>query len=411
MVYVQNLNGEPLMPTTRNGKVRRMLKKGLATVVQTEPFVIRLNYETSNKVQDITLGVDAGVSFIGLSATSKDREYYSAEVHPRTDISRLISERRDYRHDRRIKKVRHRKNRIKNRGKVEGWIPPSTNHCIDTHIQLVRNVSRILPVKSLVIEVGQFDIRKIQNPEVSGVDYQKGEQYGFWNVREYVFFRDRHTCAHCKGKSKDKILNVHHIVSRRVGGDSPSNLITLCETCHKAYHRGEFELKIKREESLKGPGTMSVMRWKLYHSLKSIYKDIRITHRFTTKSVRIRNGLKKGHAIDARCISGNPTAVPSVDFLYIKQVRRHNRKIHKSRTTKGGVRKLNQAPYLVKGFRLFDKVLYDNQKCFVFGRRSRGYFDLRTLDGTRIHPCAKTENIKLLCTAKRFLVETIKRQE
>lgn len=70
-------------------------------------------------------------------------------------------------------------------------------------------------------------------------DTSRGEQLGFWNVREYVFFRDRHTCRCCKGKSKDKILNVHHIESRKTGGDAPNNLITLCESCHKGYHKGD----------------------------------------------------------------------------------------------------------------------------------------------------------------------------
>src|SRR6266699_2908506 len=62
-------------------------------------------------------------------------------------------------------------------------------------------------------------------------NYQQGPQLGFWNVREYVLFRDGHTCKWCLGKSGDKIFNVHHIESRKTGGDSPDNLITLCETC------------------------------------------------------------------------------------------------------------------------------------------------------------------------------------
>lgn len=37
---------------------------------------------------------------------------------------------------------------------------------------------------------------------------------------------------------------------------------------------------------------------------------------------------------------------------------------------KGGRKKLNQAPYLVKGFRLFDKVEFEGEECFIFGRRS-----------------------------------------
>lgn len=52
----------------------------------------------------------------------------------------------------------------------------------------------------------------------------------------------------------------------------------------------------------------------------------------------------------------------------------HNRQIHKATILKGGIRKNNQAPYIVKGFRLWDKVRYDGQECFISGRRATGYF-------------------------------------
>ena len=102
---------------------------------------------------------------------------------------------------------------------------------------------KILPVSRIVVEVAAFDIQKIRNPDIQGAEYQQGEQMGFWNVREYVLSRDRHTCRKCRGKSGDAVLNVHHIESGKTGGDAPNNLLTLCETCHKAYHKGETTLK------------------------------------------------------------------------------------------------------------------------------------------------------------------------
>ena len=100
------------------------------------------------------------------------------------------------------------------------------------------NVCKILPINQIIVETASFDIQKIKNPEIQGIEYQQGEQMDFWNVREYVFFRDGHTCQCCKGRSRDKILNVHHIESRKTGGNAPNNLSTLCETCHKGYHNG-----------------------------------------------------------------------------------------------------------------------------------------------------------------------------
>ena len=90
-------------------------------------------------------------------------------------------------------------------------------------------------------------------------------------------------------------------------------------------------------------------------------------------------------------------------YYYIKQIRKHNRQIHKANILKGGNKKLNQAVYVVKGFRLFDKVKYNNQECFIFGRRSIGYFDLRKLDGTSIHKSANFKQLKNNTEKKQFI--------
>lgn len=114
-----------------------------------------------------------------------------------------------------------------------------------------------------MVETASFDIQKIKNPDIQGAEYQQGDQLEFWNVREYVLFRDGHTCQCCKGKSKDKILNVHHIESRKTGGNAPNNLITLCETCHTGYHKGTVQLPkaIKRGMRFKDAAFMGIMRW------------------------------------------------------------------------------------------------------------------------------------------------------
>ena len=222
-----------------------------------------------------------------------------------------------------------------------------------------------------------------------------------------MLFRDNHTCQCCKGKSKDKILNVHHIESRKTGGNAPNNLITLCETCHKGYHNGTVELPktIKRGMSFKDAAFMGIMRWSFYNRLKEIYPNVVMTYGYITKDTRIKNNLPKDHYIDARCISGNPNAEPLGYYFYQKKVRCHNRQIHKSNILKGGKKKLNQASYLVKGFRLFDKVEFEGQICFIFARRSSGYFDIRKLNGEVIHRSASWKKLKLLETRKSLLME------
>lgn len=382
MVYAQDIDGKPMMPTTRHGKVRRLLKDNKAVVVNTCPFTIKLTYKTSDYKQEIVLGVDAGTKHVGLSATTKSKELYSSEVILRSDIVELLSTRRESRRTRR-NRLRYRKPRFENRVKSKrlGWVAPSVRHRIDAHIRIINNVCSILPISRIIIEVAQFDTQKIKNPDISGDEYQEGDQLGFWNVREYVLARDGHKCQHCKGKSKDPILNIHHIESRKTGGDSPSNLITLCETCHKEYHKGNIDLRVKRGKSLRDAAVMGIMKWKLYEELKSRYDNVSMTFGYITKHNRIKYGIEKSHTSDAFVISRNFNALMLKYHYKVRLVRRHNRQIHKQKVLKGGVKKPNQSPFEVFGFRLFDRVMFEGDCHFIFGRRKSGSFNIRDIDG------------------------------
>ncbi len=385
LTYVLNSNGQPLMPTSRSGKVRRLLKDKKAKAVKRCPFTIQLLYETTDFVQPVTLGVDAGSKHIGISATTEDEVLYEADVELRNDIVGLLSTRRESRRTRRNRKTRYRAPRFDNRisAKKEGWLAPSVRQKVDTHLQVIANIHKLLPIIKVIIEVASFDIQKINDPDIEGTDYQEGDQLDFWNVREYVLFRDSHECQCCHGKSKDQILNVHHIESRKVGGNAPNNLITLCETCHTNYHKGLIGLPktIKRGMKFNDAAFMGIMRWEVYNKLKNIYSDVELTYGYKTKSTRIEAGLPKEHYIDARCISGHPDAVSDGTVYYQKKVRCHNRQVHKFRINKGGVRKLNKAPYLVKGFCLFDKVKAKGKEWYIHGRRLKGSFVLKTFQG------------------------------
>lgn len=410
MVYILNVNGKPLMPTKRHGKVCHLLKEGKAKVIKKTPFTIQLLYKTTNYVQPITLGVDAGSKHIGLSATTEQEELYAADVELRIDIAGLLATRRENRRARRNRKTRYRAPRFNNRiaAKKKGWLAPSIRQRIECHMTAVRNVCKILPISKIIVETASFDIQKIKNPAVSGKEYQEGDLSDFWNVREYVLFRDGHTCQCCKGKSKDKILNIHHIESRKTGGDSPGNLVTLCETCHNGYHKGTVVLPkaIKRGMSFQDAAFMGIMRWAFYEQLKKEFPDVSMTYGYITKMVRIKHGLPKAHHIDARCISGHPEAESLGMYYYQKKVRSHNRQIHKMTILKGNVRKLNQAPFLVKGFRLYDKVEYQKKQYFVFGRRSSGYFDIRDLSRNKINKGSISyKKLKLIEPQRSYLTE------
>ena len=402
------------MPTENHAKVRKLLKDGKAKVIKRCPFTIQLLYDSTHYVQSVSLGIDAGSKHIGLSATTKEKELYASDVELRNNIVDLISTRREYRRTRRNRKTRYRQERFYNRisTKKKGWLAPSIRQKIETHLTVVDKVHQILPISKIVVETASFDIQKIKNPDIKGKEYQEGEQLDFWNVREYVLSRDNHTCQCCKGKSKDKILNVHHIESRKTGGNAPNNLITLCETCHKGYHKGTVKLpsNIKRGMKFKDAAFMGIMRWSFYEELKNRYKDVHMTYGYITKNTRIKNNLPKEHYVDARCISGNPSAKPLSIYYYQKKVRCHNRQIHKATIYKGGKKRRAQLEYVVKGFRLYDKVSYQGKEYFVMGRRTSGSFAVRTLKNEKSNKSGTLSfrKIKLLETAKHYLVETRK---
>jgi N6-L-threonylcarbamoyladenine synthase len=124
------------------------------------------------------------------------------------------------------------------------------------------------------------------------------------------------------------------------------------------------------------------MRDRLYKELFKRYGFIYITYGYQTKCDRISKGLSKSIDIDAYVISSGDTNPLLSDTRYcINQVRRHNRQIHMFKILKGGKLKKNQASYKVFGYRLNDVVKYQGNRYYIGGRRSSGYFNIRSLEG------------------------------
>ena len=390
MVYVLNIDGKPLMPTNRLGRVRHLLKEHKAVIVNYHPFTIKLTYQCLDQTQEVLLGVDAGSKHVGLSATTNKKVLFEAQVDLRIDIVKKLATRREFRRSRRNRKTRYRKPRFLNRKKTSQWMAPSIRQKRQAHQYWIDRICRILPVKHITVEIGKFDMQKLKAQEQGmpipqGVDYQKGDQLGFYNVREFVLFRDGYKCSCCKGKSHDMVLNVHHIESRTTGGNAPNNLVTLCRTCHEKYHHGEIVLpkNVARGSAYRDAACMNIIGMSLCIQLQTKYgRDmVSFTFGYVTKYIRMSNNLPKEHTIDARCISGNPLATSNDTTYIIKPLRHHNRQLHKASILSGGIRKNNQAPKEVFEFRLMDTVRYDGQVCYVNGRRTSGYFSLVDVNG------------------------------
>ena len=408
MVYVQNKDGQPLMPTERYGKVRRLLNTGKAKVIKRCPFTIRLLYVAESNTQPITLGVDAGSKHIGLSATTEHRELFAGQAESRNNVTSNLKARREFRRARRNRKTRYRKPRFDNRirSKNKGWLAPSVEVKIQNHISAIKLVCSILPISKVVVETAEFDLQALKaelegKPMPQGKDYQRGEMFGFYNTRQYTLFRDSYTCRVC-GNSKGKLC----VVSAD-GKDtlSPTDSYTVCESCLKK-HYGKGALPFKKRRYFTHPTFMGIMRKTLLQRLRTeLNVPVMETLGAVTKETREHYGIEKSHIADARCISQNPMASPLGHSFLLKPIRQHNRQLHKATILRGGIRKLNQLPTYIYGYRLYDRVLYNNQECFIWGRRTSGSFVLKTLDGKTISAGVTYKKIKLLERSKNIVIE------
>lgn len=400
-VYILNKSGGALMPC-KPQKARKLLKEKKAKVVNRTPFTIQLLYGSSGYKQVVNLGVDAGSKYIGLSATTEKQELFKAEVELRQDISKLLENRRSLRRSRRSRKLRYRSSRFNNRGK-KGKIAPSIQHKLDTHITIIKKICNIIPVDNIIVETAEFDPHKLKNPNVSGKEYQDGGQKGFYNVKLAILNRDNYTCQICG--EKDTRLEIHHIQYRSKGGSNRmDNLVTLCQECHGKIHSGELDFN-KPVKSFKDASHMNIMRKRLVEVLRSVFDNVFETFGYLTKYYREKLGMEKSHSNDAFVISHNFNALPcDVEYCY-RKIRRHNRQLHKSKPSKGGKRRRNQSNYIVNGFRRFDKVMFNGVECFIFGKRSSGYFQLKTFDGTVISQGVSSKKLKLLEPVKGWLID------
>ena len=397
---VLDLQGNPLMPTTRLGKVYRLLKTKKAHIVSYEPFTIQLDYEPDTQViQPMTLGVDSGAIHSGYSVANEHREYYSAEVIARNDISNRLSDRHMYRRNRRSRKTRYRKPRFKNRkNKKKGWLAPSLQQKIAVQLNEIDHLHRYFPIETIIVEVVEFDIQKIKNPDISGIEYQQGTLQGY-NIRNYLLEKHRRKCFYC-GKTVSDFEIEHMLPKARGGSNRIDNLTLSCHDCNEKKGTLTAEEFIQQTLPAKKATTklkqlpnekrlfkymahMNATRWTLYNTIKERYPNVEMTYGYITKYNRIQAGLPKAHHIDAKCITGFAT-VPSMEQTVVKvKMRRHNRQLHRATFSKGHVRKAASLPTVIFGFQLYDLVLFNNHRYYIKGRRSSGSFVLVSVEGLK----------------------------
>jgi len=385
-VYVQDKNGKPLDPTNP-ARARKLLAKNRAKVVQRKPFTIKIldRKKENSYTKDVTLGIDAGYKKVGFSAVNEDEELISGVLELRTDISKKLEQKANYRRNRRHRNTRYRQPRFDNRkkSKPKGWLAPSIKHKMDSHIKLVNKLKEILPITKVIVEVAQFDAQKMQNPEIEGIEYQQGKLQGY-NVRNYLLEKFNRKCVYC-GK-KDVPLEIEHIIPKSRGGSNRvDNLTISCHDCNQkkgsqtAKEFGYPSVQKQAKKTLKSTAFMNIVRWKIVNKL-----DCEYTFGHITKKKRIEQDLEKTHNTDAFIIAGGKKQKRSKVFNVIIQ-RRNNRSIQTNRKRYGrSVRK--QKYSLSPG----DLVKYEGEVCEVKGMFNYGkWVRMEDNDGNTVNSNVK----------------------
>lgn len=311
-VLVLDTNRKPLNPCIP-GVARGLLKAKKARVFRRYPFVIILNKVVDDEPKQMQLKLDPGSKVTGIALIQESKLVWGAELqHRGQQIKDALTSRRQLRRGRRNRKTRYRQARFLNRTRKKGWLAPSLNHRVETTMTWVNRLRKFAPISEISQELVKFDLQKLENPEISGIEYQHGELFGY-EVREYLLEKWDRQCAYCGAKAIP--LQVEHIKARANGGTNRiSNLTLACEKCNQKKGTQDIEQFLKKKpevlkkiltqakKPLKDATAVNATRWELYRRLKSTGLSVEVGSGGRTKFNRCRLSLPKRHFIDAGCV-------------------------------------------------------------------------------------------------------------
>lgn len=350
-VFVLDKKKKPLMPCSEK-RARLLLERGRAVVVRLHPFTIRLKDRVSGETQPIRVKVDPGSKTTGIAVVRENPEVpaeqsvlHLAELEHRGQlIKKRMDARRGFRSRRRIKNLRHRKPRFDNRTHPAGWLPPSLQHRVDTISNWVGRLQNLVPVTGLSMELVRFDMQKMLNPEISGVEYQQGILQGV-EIREYLLEKWGRKCVYCNAVGIP--LEIDHIHPKSKGGsDRIGNLTIACRPCNQSkgtqniadfVNNPELTTKLLKQAAtpLRDAAAVNATRNALLKKLQTKGFPVETSSGGLTKFNRRRQGIPKTHALDAVCV-GEVTTIRNwqVPTLSIKATGRGT--YQRTRLTKYG---------------------------------------------------------------------------
>lgn len=394
-VYVLNKDGKPLMPTTRGGHVRHLLKEQKARVVRTKPFTIQLLYETDDAVQPLYLGIDPGRTNIGVAVVKANgTAVFTAHLETRNkEVPKLMQDRKKARRARRtngrrcrrqrrakangtiskkcvkqdtaqngsvskrakeigvIKRrlpgcekdvlcigIKNKEAKYTNRARLEGWLTPTANQLLQTHINLVKKIQKFLPISDVVLEVNKFAFMRLDNPDIQKWQYQQGHLYQKGSLENAVSEMQEHNCLFCK----KPIDHYHHVVPQHKNGSNTiGNIVGLCTKHHDLVHKDSaWEKKLAKKSTglYKKYGALGVLN-QIIPALTKELSSLFLEHSFittgkSTYDYRAAHGVSKDHWLDAYCIACSVLSSNVCDGnisnhvpYELKQFRRHDRRV------------------------------------------------------------------------------------
>ncbi len=399
-VFVLDTKKRPLSPC-HPARARQLLKNGKAAVYRRYPFIIILKRKVTDiDNQPLRLKIDPGSKTTGLAILNdKTGEIvWAAELqHRGQQIKKSLEKRRAIRRSRRNRKTRYRKPRFNNRTRPQGWLPPSLMSRVYNIQTWVARLRKYCPITAISMELVRFDTQKMQNPEISGVEYQQGTLFGY-EVREYLLEKFRRKCVYC-GKENIPDLQVEHIIpkSRPAGSDRISNLTIACKKCNNkkgnqtAEEFGHPKVQAQAKKPLKDAAAINATRWEIYPRLQTTGLSVEVGTGGCTKYNRIKRKLPKTHWLDAVCVGKSTPKtikVEGIQPLEIAATGRGSRQM--CRVDKYGFPRTKAKQFKrVHGFQSGDMVkavVPTGKKAGVYiGRvavRTSGSFNLKTDSGT-----------------------------
>lgn len=368
-----------------SARARQLLRAGKAAVFRRYPFTLILKRRSGGDNQPVSFNVDPGSKETGVAITLHGKNankvvFAMHLVHRGHQIKDALEGRRAVRRARRHRKTRYRPARFLNRTRPAGWLAPSLMSRVHNVTSWANRLSKLTPITQANVETVRFDTQLLENPTMTGIEYQRGTLFGF-ELREFLLQRHHHQCAYCGGLSQDRILNIEHIMPKALGGtDRVGNLVIACKTCNEHKHathpqawadqcsKRNNKLDQKRADtmprilkglrpSLRDAAAVNATRYAVGQAIQSLIPNTAFWSGGRTKKNRTSQGFDKDHWTDAACVGvQGESVVLDVNRVLIAKAQGHGSRQMCRMDRFGFPRTSPKQHRSVKGFKTGDMV-------------------------------------------------------